>query len=92
MQIIQFLIGASYAALHSFVSYLIPVEIVEVQTVITTVAAASPTGDPSWWPIAYILGAFTQANVTSPAQSMYSHLQCSNTVFIISCIDDIHDK
>ena len=72
----QFLIGASYAALHSFISYLVPVEVADIQTVISTVEAASPTGGSSWWP--YILGALSQANVASPEQSTYPSLMFQN--------------
>jgi len=41
MQIIQFLVGASYAALHSFVSYTIPVQVPDLATSAQNVAATA---------------------------------------------------
>lgn len=41
MQIIQFLIGASYAALHSFVSYSIPVRVPYLKEAISATATAT---------------------------------------------------
>ncbi|EKD20547.1 putative GNS1/SUR4 family protein [Drepanopeziza brunnea f. sp. 'multigermtubi' MB_m1] len=42
MQITQFLVGFSYAALHSFVSYTIPVQVADVESTLkTTVTAAT---------------------------------------------------
>lgn len=46
MQIIQFLVGASYAALHSFISYEIPVQVPTLQkaaSAVTSAAAAAAT-------------------------------------------------
>jgi hypothetical protein len=43
MQIIQFLVGASYAALHSFVSYTIPVQVPNVAHSIENAASAATT-------------------------------------------------
>lgn len=40
MQIIQFLVGASYAALHSFISYTIPVQVPDVATTVGNAANA----------------------------------------------------
>lgn len=40
MQIIQFLVGASYAALHSFVSYTIPIQVPAVQKVASAASTA----------------------------------------------------
>ena len=41
MQIIQFLVGASYAALHSFVSYTIPVQVPDLATSAQNAAATA---------------------------------------------------
>jgi hypothetical protein len=41
MQIIQFLVGASYAALHSFVSYTIPVQVPDLATSAQNAAASA---------------------------------------------------
>jgi hypothetical protein len=43
MQIIQFLVGASYAALHSFVSYTIPVQVPDLTTSVENAASAATT-------------------------------------------------
>jgi hypothetical protein len=43
MQIIQFLVGASYAALHSFVSYTIPVQVPDLASSVENVASAATT-------------------------------------------------
>jgi len=43
MQIIQFLIGASYAALHSFVSYTIPVQVPDAAASVKTALSAATT-------------------------------------------------
>jgi hypothetical protein len=41
MQIIQFLVGASYAALHSFISYTIPVHVLDVEASVKTMASTA---------------------------------------------------
>jgi len=43
MQIIQFLVGASYAALHSFVSYTIPVQVPSLATSVDNAVSAATT-------------------------------------------------
>ena len=43
MQIIQFLVGVSYATLHSFVSYDIPVQVPDVQSSVKGAASAAST-------------------------------------------------
>ncbi|PKS12929.1 hypothetical protein jhhlp_000270 [Lomentospora prolificans] len=47
LQITQFLIGASYAMSHSFVSYIVPVTTVITETIIPEVAAASSSTSAS---------------------------------------------
>jgi len=59
MQIIQFLVGASYAALHSFVSYSIPVQVpILKETVSVTAAASSATTSATAASIADIIKKF----------------------------------
>lgn len=41
MQITQFLVGASYAALHSFVSYTVPVQVADVSGSLASAASAT---------------------------------------------------
>jgi hypothetical protein len=41
MQIIQFLVGASYAALHSFISYTIPIQVPDVASTENAASAAT---------------------------------------------------
>jgi len=43
MQIIQFLVGASYAMLHSFISYTIPIEVPNLAPSAASVASAAST-------------------------------------------------
>lgn len=47
MQITQFLVGASYAMIHSFVSYTVPVATTVLKTATTTAAAATSTAGDS---------------------------------------------
>lgn len=47
MQITQFLVGASYAMIHSFVSYTVPVATTVVKTATTTAPAATSTAADS---------------------------------------------
>jgi len=47
MQIIQFLVGASYAALHSFVSYTIPVQVPDLSASVKSAAGAAGTAASS---------------------------------------------
>lgn len=41
MQIIQFLVGGSYAALHSFISYVVPVQVPNMETSVQNIAAVT---------------------------------------------------
>jgi hypothetical protein len=43
LQIVQFLVGSSYAALHSFISYTVPVKVPYIETVVKTAVPATTT-------------------------------------------------
>lgn len=96
MQIIQFLIGASYAALHSFVSYTIPVRSLTTAASTPIIAAASATASASFPSLLKKLlfraagESGLAANVGSPSvqQPHHSGVATWTTEYkTISCID-----
>jgi hypothetical protein len=78
MQIVQFLFGASYAALHSFVSYTIPIQVSSLATSAAKVASAVATSatDAALDDLSK-QGTFQAAGGEEVVNTAYSHQQGS---------------
>jgi hypothetical protein len=72
MQIIQFLVGVSYAAVHSFISYSIPVQVPDVEVSIKGVASAASSAGVASLLKKYLFRAAREEGIAENVNGAYS--------------------